>query len=226
MPSISPRLGLVRPLSSDAFITQDFYDNYTTLDSYPGSYICTSSTRPSGWGSAQTGMEIFETDTLLRWYWSGTAFIRHAAEGVLGHSDLTSDFATTATSSTSTSPSATAISCTVSVPATHSSSTTKRIRVTASYYRIDNTAGVAEATLYSGTTLLYRASIRGKDDGEVDPMDWAGGGSIVAFDLPSTSGGSVTYTLRVNSLAASTGTTTLRASATAPAVLVVEEVGV
>jgi len=226
MPSVSARLGLSRPLSSDAFATTDFYDNYTLLDNYPGTYICTSSTRPTTWGSSQTGMEIFETDSLLRWYWSGTAFVRHSAEGVLGQSDVTSDFSTTATSSTSTSPSPTAITTTVTVPATHSTSTTKRIRVTASFYRIDNTAGVANATIYADSDLLFSASVRGKTDAETDPMDWASGGTFVAYHAPAVAGGSITYTFRINSLAASTGTTTLRASATAPAFLTVEEVGV
>lgn len=225
MPSASPRIGIQRPLSADPFDVQDFYDNYTLIDSYPGTFVCTSSTRPTTWGASQKGIEIVETDTMLKWMWTGTAFVRSSPVGVLGSSNLTSDFTTTATSSTSTSPAATAISCTVAIPATNSASVTKRIRVTGSYYLIDNDSGICEVTLYRDTTLLYQASLSG-ETGATTESSRGSGGSIVGFDFPSTAGGSTTYTLRVNSLSSPGGTTTLSASGTSPATLMIEEVGV
>lgn len=231
MPSLSARLGLKRPQISDAFSTQDIYDSYTLLDGYPGTFICTSSTRPGTWGVAQSGQYIFETDTSLMWRWSGSAWVRARPLGLLGHTPLTSDFATAATSPTSASPSAVAMTCTVSVPATTAGSTTRRIRVTASWYRIDNgtatTLGAAEVSLYrDGTpTLLGVAGVRGRPATAASPLDWGSGGSLVAYDTPAVAGGTITYSLRINSLAAIGGTTTLRASATTPAALVVEEIG-
>lgn len=73
MSGATPRLGLKTFDPSDPFLRSDFDDNYTKLDAYPGSYICTSSTRPS-WGAQQAGMRIFETDTRAEYVWSGSAW--------------------------------------------------------------------------------------------------------------------------------------------------------
>lgn len=74
MPDITPRLGLRRPLLTDPFLTSDFQFNYDQLEKYPGVQPVLSTSRPSGWGTAQNGMLIQETDTgrLLRW--TGAAF--------------------------------------------------------------------------------------------------------------------------------------------------------
>jgi hypothetical protein len=58
---------------SDPFLRQDFNDNSSKLDAYPGAYICTSQSRPA-WGPAQAGMRIFETDTRRELMWTGTAW--------------------------------------------------------------------------------------------------------------------------------------------------------
>lgn len=73
MSTLTPRLSLKRPDDTDPFLTQDFVDNYNKLDAAPGTYICTSSTRPS-WGSAQAGRTIFLTDYKCFQYWDGSAW--------------------------------------------------------------------------------------------------------------------------------------------------------
>lgn len=73
MSGTTPRLGLKTFDQSDPFLRQDFNDNNSRLDSYPGPYICTSQTRPA-WGAAQSGMRIYETDTRREMVWSGTAW--------------------------------------------------------------------------------------------------------------------------------------------------------
>lgn len=73
MSTTSQHLGLKIPDGSDPFLRTDFVQNYTTLDSYPGTWICTSTTRPT-WGTSQTGMLILETDTRRTMLWSGTAW--------------------------------------------------------------------------------------------------------------------------------------------------------
>lgn len=228
MPSSSTRLSLKRPLTTDAFSTQDIYDNWTTLDGFPGLFICTSSTRPSTWGASHAGMQIWETDTNLMWRWSGTGFVRSRATGLLGSSTLTSDFTTTATSMTSVTPTASALTCTVTVPTTTTGSTAKRIKVTASFFRLDNTLGAAQVALYrdgGSPTLLTLSGWRGKPSSDADPMNWASGGTVVGYDAPPVAGASTTYSLRVCCVSTVGGTAGLRAAATSPATLVVEEVG-
>lgn len=86
MPTPTTRLGLLKPSTSDAFSTADLAANWQKLDDNPGIYVCTSATRPS-WGTAQKGREIIETDTLLKWIWTGSSaaggFVRAAPTGLL-----------------------------------------------------------------------------------------------------------------------------------------------
>lgn len=222
MPVLSTRLGLKRPVGADPFLTQDYYDNLTLLDDYPGVFICTSGSRPAGWGAAHSGMRIFETDTELLWRWNGTAWRRAYPLGLLADpAEITTDFSTASTAAV------TAITCGVTVPATHAGSTTKRIRVSASWYGLDNgtntTLGACEVSLYRGTTPLKVLLWRGRPTTATNPLDWGTGGTIEAYDAPSA--GAQTYTLRINSLSSVGGTTTLRAATTARAHLAVEERG-
>jgi len=103
MPTPSPRLGLLKPSTSDPYVTADIASNLQKIDNTPGYYICTSGSRPS-WTSAQAGMLIVETDTGLVWRWTGSAFVRVAATGVLkttggglAVASRTSDFSTSST---------------------------------------------------------------------------------------------------------------------------------
>ncbi|MET7363264.1 hypothetical protein ABZS76_33170 [Streptomyces sp. NPDC005562] len=73
MSGTTPRLGLKTWDQSDPFLRQDFNDNHTRLDGYPGPFMCTSASRPA-WGAKQTGMRIYETDTRREMVWSGTAW--------------------------------------------------------------------------------------------------------------------------------------------------------
>lgn len=224
MSSTSPRLGLVRPVTADSFQTSDHFNNLTLLDGFPGVFICTSGTRPGSWGAAHTGMLIFETDTSLMWRWNGTIFVRHMPVGLLGTTDLTTDFSTAATSAT------TAISCAVTVPPTTVGSTTKRIRVSGSWNALDNgtstTLGACEVSLYRASTALKTLLWRGRPNTAASPLDWGMGGTIEAYDdAGGVAGGALTYTLRINSIASVGGTSTLRASAAAHAQLAVTETG-
>jgi hypothetical protein len=221
MSSLSQRLGLKRPDTADGFSTVDISNNWGILDNYPGTYICTAGTRPVGWGAAHSGMQIWETDTSLMWRWNGSAFVRTRPTGLLGLSEITTDFSTALTSATA------AITANVTVPVTNAGSTTKRIRISASWYSLENgttsTLGASEVSLYRGSTALKVLLWRGRPFDSTDPQDNAGGGTIEAYDNPAA--GAQTYTLRINSIASVGGTTVLKAAVTAPAHLAVEEVG-
>lgn len=82
MTSVSSKLGLVLPSGADPFSTSDIHDNWTKIDTSPGAYICTSSTRPS-WTVGQAGRKIIETNTGLEWWWDGAFFRRTTASGLL-----------------------------------------------------------------------------------------------------------------------------------------------
>lgn len=73
MSTISQHLGLIVPDPSDPFVRTDFVSNYNKLDQYPGTFICTSSTRPS-WSANQAGQNIYETDTRRVLNWDGSTW--------------------------------------------------------------------------------------------------------------------------------------------------------
>lgn len=82
MTTLSPKLGLVLPYGPDAFSTTDIRNNWSQIDTAPGSYICTSSTRPT-WTTAQAGRKIMESNTGLDWWWDGAAWKRLTPSGLL-----------------------------------------------------------------------------------------------------------------------------------------------
>jgi hypothetical protein len=66
-------LGLKLNQLSDPFELSDFVANWDILDASPGTFICTSVSRPS-WGTDQAGRLIFMTDLKQLSYWTGTAW--------------------------------------------------------------------------------------------------------------------------------------------------------
>lgn len=215
-------MGIERPLAGHAFSREEWYDALTKIDGYPGTFICTSGTRPSGWGSPHVGMKIFETDTSLEWRWNGTAFVRDRPLGLLGDVSVrTTDFATAATAATS------ALSNAVTIPAFTLSSTNKRIKVEASYYAVDNgtatTLGASFVYLLRGATVLAKHRVVGRPDTDAEELNWGEGRTITGWDAPPA--GAATYHLAISTVAAVGGTSTLRASATTVATLAVSEVG-
>lgn len=224
MPSLTSRLGLTRPDTNDAFGPEWAYDLLSQLDQAPGIFPCTSSTRPSGWGGAQNGIHIFETDRGLLWRWNGTAFVRTSPKGLLADpTEITADFTTS-----STTP-VTAISAAVTIPVTNAGSTTKRIKIEGSWYALYNgtstTLGACEVSILRdpGAVVIKSMRWRGRPATASSPLDWGEGGTIVGWDAPSA--GSATYRLCVNSISSVGGSTVLRATSTARASLAVSEEG-
>ena len=73
MATYSTVLGLKLNQLSDPFELSDFVANWDILDASPGTFICTSVSRPS-WGAAQAGRMIFMTDLKQLSYWTGTGW--------------------------------------------------------------------------------------------------------------------------------------------------------
>lgn len=70
MSTRTTKLNLVNNTGSDPFSLDDFSTNWNILDSEPGVYVCTSTTRPT-WGPNQAGRTIVETDTFRLLVWNG-----------------------------------------------------------------------------------------------------------------------------------------------------------
>lgn len=64
-------MGLKLNDQSDPFALADFNANWSLLDASPGTFICTSTSRPN-WGAAQTGRMIFMRDLKQHSFWDGT----------------------------------------------------------------------------------------------------------------------------------------------------------
>lgn len=73
MPTPSPKLGLALPSQPDDFSTADVRGNWEKIDAAPGTFICTSTTKPT-WGVNQAGREIVEINTGVRRMWTGTTW--------------------------------------------------------------------------------------------------------------------------------------------------------
>jgi hypothetical protein len=124
MASQSTRMGLVIPTTADQFSTQDIANNWATIDKYPGTYICASTSRPNSgvggapvWSANQNGMRIRETDTGLEWLWTGSTFVRAAPLGRLAGTVNTGTITANTFSSGTTNPYVTAVSMSVNIPA-------------------------------------------------------------------------------------------------------------
>jgi hypothetical protein len=95
MTTQTARLALNKHTTADLFRIIDYTQNWDKLDAAPGSFICTSATRPATWGAIHAGRTIRETDTKLSWIWNGTAFERISPLGKLGATARTTDISTT-----------------------------------------------------------------------------------------------------------------------------------
>lgn len=99
MTTQTTRLGLNRHTTADVFRIADYTENWNRIDAAPGVHIGASTARPA-WGIAQSGRLMFEDDTRLLWYWSGSAFVRVTGRGLISDPDAgqrVTDWSTNAT---------------------------------------------------------------------------------------------------------------------------------
>lgn len=190
MPVTSTRLGLAKPVTSDSFTTAGLSSNLQILDTFPGIYICTSSTRPT-WGANQAGMRIYETDTDTEWRWTGSVWVRVRPRGWLGGNKRTGDYA-----DGSGVFGVVVQQASIVVPAG-----SLHVEITASWWKIVIPGGEsAEMALYRGATQL------------VAWQPFGSGGAFAFTEQPAP--GTYTYSLQFRGIGA-TGST-LKADATHP----------
>ena len=208
MTTLSSRLGLKRHTTADRFRIQDYADNWAMLDTYPGSFVCTSTTRPTTWGAAQNGMKITETDTGLIWRWMGSAFVRQGPSGYLGAAARTTDLSTSATSAV------TVVTYTASVPAG-----ARAVQINVATPGVYSTAGITRVSILRGATVLMSFLQQGSTGSlainQPQPMDFT------IIDIPNVA--SVTYSLAINAEIGFGGTSTIQGNLSAPCSLSVVE---
>lgn len=167
--------------------------------------VCTSSTRPTT--GLYEGRLIYETDTDLLATYTGSAWVYKGPLGTLGYAQITAN-----QGSITTEVDVTGLSVTVDVKAS------RRIKVTV-YAEVTNSTVEQGAHLYikEGSTQLQVATHKNEDVNTsnviLDPMV-----------ILTPSAGSHTYKVTAARIAAF-GTVTVRAAATGPAFILVEDIG-
>jgi hypothetical protein len=106
--SKTPRLGLMNPVGSDAFVTADFSTTFGILDLNPGTLVVpNAASRPTNYTSAQHGSLVYQSDLNILWSWnqptsgSAGAWRRVGNVGLLGQSAASGLVTTTTTTYTS-----------------------------------------------------------------------------------------------------------------------------
>lgn len=209
MPSFTDRLSLLRHTLGDVFRIADYEDNWERLDQFPGTFICTSSTRPINWGERQEGQMIFETDTNLIWHWNGDSWVRRIPTGLLNYQALTT---TVNTSDTALQVVITAIT---TIPAGN-----RRVRVSVGASRVYNTNDLTRVAIRRDGTTLSEWRVQGGTGGT--PQEQPRHLDRSVYDIPTA--GSKTYTLEYSVVSGVDGQSTIEGDANNPIFLAVEDV--
>jgi hypothetical protein len=218
MTTPSPKMGLALPAQVDQFSTQDIKENWEKIDAAPGTHICTSTTRPTGWGNAQKGRKILETNTGLEWWWDGTAFKRLTAVGLLKKSDGSFAIAerTTNFSTTSNTYKRAITLSNVVVPAGN-----RPIRVDLSWLKAVNPAGNFNGAIYRSDTDNSGPRMAAWNFPTSADEANSGGGVYWAIERSGLAPGTYDFSFQITG---PSGTSTISATTTSPITLMVTEI--
>lgn len=216
MPTPSTHIGINIVSGGENFSTATYNANWNLIDQFPGIFLCTSLTRPVSWGTNQTGMLIFESDSGLYWQWTGSSFIRFKLKGLLGNTRQT---APVSTASTWTPGGSTGLITVVS-QITVIPSGNRTLMVVAEVPKLTNTNGIGMLAIQRDTTVLNWWNIVSFNDGTVNGQGKPG--PFITFDVPSTT--SSTYSIMMASTVTFGGTTTVTGSLAQPISISVVEI--
>lgn len=210
MTTLSPRMLLKKWTTADRYHVQDYDDNWDLIDAAPGLFIAaTSADKPTTWGAAQNGRRAVELDTGLVWRWTGSAWVRQNASGLLLRSTRTTDISTSATTLV------TALTAAVTVPAGG-----RTLALTVEGSGVYNTIGVTRIALFRGATQLqswlHQGRLAATYDAQPRPL------AFTAFDTAPTAGAQ-SYTLQFSAEVGFGGTSTLQGGVNKPLALTVVE---
>lgn len=186
MSTLTSRLRLFKHTVADRFKTSDYAANWDSLDASPGTFICTSTTRPSDWAAAQTGRPIYETDTDLTYTWNGTGWARRGPKGLAARGERLTLISTTAFS----------YSTVIAAPSTLYS--VRRHLVVVEAPRVYSTAGVTGLAIFRDTTMLQEWTSLGGTGAlapdQARPLaltttdQWAGGTAVYSLQFMAVVG--------------------------------------
>jgi hypothetical protein len=101
--SKTPRLGLMSPVGSDAFVTQDFATTFAALDANPGvAVVANAAARPTSYTAAQNGSLVYQADLNIVWVWSQPSSSQVGQWVRVGNTGLLAGFGNGGSVSTST----------------------------------------------------------------------------------------------------------------------------
>lgn len=223
MPTPTTRLGLLKPSTADVFSTADIAKNWQTLDDNPGTFICTSSTRPT-WNSAKKGREILETDTMLKWLWDGAKFVRLNPKGLLtttsgawARGQRTTDYSTTSTS----------YGLVVSINNVVVPPGNRTLMITVNWSKAENTAGYFYGAIFRSNVSNQEPRIGGwalsGDSSSPTAGAQGSGASFVTFEPGGLAAGTYSWSFQIASSSLG-GTSTIRGNATQPTEIAVIEI--
>jgi hypothetical protein len=223
MPTPTARLGLLKPSTSDPFVTADLASNLQKVDDTPGYRVCTSATRPS-WTSAQAGMLIVETDTGLIWRWTGSGFVRIGGNGIL---KTTGGGLAVASRTTDFSTASTTYVVVLSLTNVVVPDGTRPLLVLVQGEKGENSNGALVTQLARGTVantgpFLGQSGLVGD---ATSPTAGAQGAGFTLFGLEAAglSAGTYSWSFQIRSSISYGGTSYIRAEATGPCKMLVIE---
>lgn len=219
--TVTPRLGLISPVTTDDFKTSELATTFGTLDQYPGILnVANQASRPTTWTEKQHGSTCRQLDQMIDWVWyqptSGSAGVwkRLAGKGLL-HSQ-TNAGAVSSGATVYTSGATVIQTPSIILPGG------RPIRVSISWDTCGNTGGIGVGSYWEGSTLIQSFGINGYDypSGNWSRLGLAEEVSVTR-DLAPTTQVSMAFRWTISAYAFSGvgGTTTIRGT-----VLTVEEI--
>lgn len=231
MPTPTARLGLLKPSTADQFVTADIAANWQKIDDNPGVYLCTSSTRPA-WGAAHKGREIMETDTLLKWIWTGSTaaggFERAAPTGLLKTTSGAWAVAQRTTAATVTKYAGVGYTNILSLANVVVPPGKRTLMITATWPLISNPLGRSALAVFrtltnNGTPRLSSWWIAGDNSAAVSGATGSGG-SFVLYEKDGLDPGVYNYSIQFATGYNGTSTSTMNCDTVTPLELAVIEI--
>ena len=211
MATPSPKMGLVLPVQQDKFSTADIRGNWEKIDAAPGTHICTSTTRPTGWGAAQAGRKIIETNTGIEYRWTGSAWSRTTGgSGILRRDNGTLALVQKDTNSSTTS---TTFKKVLSMSGVIVPDGNRPLMVFANWQQADNNTGPFLVALFQ-SNVDNSGTVLGRQFIAPGSASRGPGGNIIAFIKEGLNAGTYDFSLQFRSIESVGGTSNIYADAT------------